>query len=195
MSLTGKVATATAPRPDPWSGPPRGLDIKVGARRHCAFSKPPLQTRTRLCRLSNRSLSARRIPAGKRRGQTVCPFPKEATHPRCCGEGYPDWPGRASNKEGESWTSIAGLSSEPIRRSCAMPLRSRRRGVTRRFAIWSVEHRLQLFPQKIRDQMPIRSLERDRQDTADMFQGCRLPIFEEAEEGFDGRRTVLGRRQ
>ena len=34
--------------------------------------------------------------------QTVCPFPKEATHPRCYGEGCPDWPGRASNKEGES---------------------------------------------------------------------------------------------
>jgi len=29
-------------------------------------------------------------------------FPEEATHPRCYGEGYPDWPGRASNKEGES---------------------------------------------------------------------------------------------
>jgi hypothetical protein len=34
------------------------------------------------------------------------------------GEGYPDWPGRASNKEGESWISIAGLSSESIRQSC-----------------------------------------------------------------------------
>ena len=46
-------------------------------------------------------------------------FPEEATHPRYYGEGYPDWPGRASNKEGESWTSIAGLSSESIRQSCA----------------------------------------------------------------------------
>src|SRR5260370_18154207 len=53
-------------------------------------------------------------------------FPEEATHPRYYGEGYPDWPGRASNKEGESWTSIAGLSSESIRQSCAMRLRSRR---------------------------------------------------------------------
>jgi len=26
----------------------------------------------------------------------------EATHPRCDHEGYPDWPGRASSKEGES---------------------------------------------------------------------------------------------
>ena len=42
------------------------------------------------------SLSATGAP------QTVCPFLKEATHPRCYGEGYPDWPGRASNKEGES---------------------------------------------------------------------------------------------
>src|SRR6516164_1679605 len=67
--------------------------------------------------------------------QTVCPFPKEATHPRCCGEGYLDWPGRASNKEGESWTSIAGLSSESIRRSCAMLLRSRKRVVVGTFAI------------------------------------------------------------
>ena len=33
--------------------------------------------------------------------QTVCPFPEEATHPRCYGEGYPDEPGRASNKESE----------------------------------------------------------------------------------------------
>jgi hypothetical protein len=29
---------------------------------------------------------------------------KEATHPRCYGEGYPDWPGRVSNKVGEPWT-------------------------------------------------------------------------------------------
>jgi hypothetical protein len=30
------------------------------------------------------------------------PSPEEATHPRCGCEGYPDWPGRASSKEGES---------------------------------------------------------------------------------------------
>ena len=34
--------------------------------------------------------------------QTVCPSPQEATHPQCCCEGYPDGPGRASNKAGES---------------------------------------------------------------------------------------------
>src|SRR5262249_4855764 len=33
--------------------------------------------------------------------QTVCPSLEEATHPRCCGEGYPDRPGRASSKEGD----------------------------------------------------------------------------------------------
>jgi hypothetical protein len=30
------------------------------------------------------------------------PFLREATHPRCGYEGCPDWPGRASSKEGES---------------------------------------------------------------------------------------------
>src|SRR5713101_5824394 len=62
-------------------------------------------------------------------------LPEEATHPRYYGEGYPDWPGRASNKEGEWWTSIAGLSSESIRQSCAMRLRSRRMVVAGTFAI------------------------------------------------------------
>src|SRR6266851_2465601 len=33
-----------------------------------------------------------------------------ATHPRCGCEGYPDRPGRASSKEGESWAIIAKLS-------------------------------------------------------------------------------------
>src|SRR5262249_41981972 len=61
--------------------------------------------------------------------QTVCPSLEEATHPRCWGEGSPDWPGRASSKEGESWVIITGRSLESIRRSCAMPLRSRRRVV------------------------------------------------------------------
>src|SRR5258706_7648200 len=67
-------------------------------------------------------------------------FPQEATHPRYYGEGYPDWPGRASNKEGESWTSIAGLSSESIRQSCAMRLRSRRMVVTGRSLSWRDRH-------------------------------------------------------
>src|SRR5215471_13208953 len=67
--------------------------------------------------------------------QTVCPSLEEATHPRCCGEGYPDRPGRASSKEGESWIIIAARSLESIRRSCAMPLRSRRMVVAETFAL------------------------------------------------------------
>src|SRR5258706_10895253 len=66
-------------------------------------------------------------------------FPEEATHPRYYGEGYPDWPGRASNKEGESWTSIAGLSSESIRQSCAMRLRSRRMVVAGEVSVFAGE--------------------------------------------------------
>ena len=61
-----------------------------------------------------------------------------------------------------------------------------------RGGIRSVEHRLQLLPQKIGDQTPIRFLERDRQDAADMLQGCRLPVFVEAEEGLDGRQPDIG---
>src|SRR6201984_974859 len=57
--------------------------------------------------------------------------------------------------------------------------------------IRGVETRLQLLPQKIGDQTPIRFLERDRQDAADTFQGCRLPVFEEAEEGLDGGQTDI----
>ena len=45
------------------------------------------------------------------------PTRKEATHPRCAFEGCPDWPGRASHKEGESWDIIAKLSSGSIPRS------------------------------------------------------------------------------
>jgi hypothetical protein len=36
----------------------------------------------------------------------------EEIHPRCCNEGYPDGPGRASNKEGESWSIIPRPLSE-----------------------------------------------------------------------------------
>src|SRR6516165_5785039 len=62
-----------------------------------------------------------------------------------------------------------------------------------RGGIGSVENGLQLIPQKIGDQAPIRFLEWDRQDAADMFQGCRLPVFEETEEGLDGRKTDIAR--
>jgi hypothetical protein len=62
-----------------------------------------------------------------------------------------------------------------------------------RGGIGSVEHRLQLLPQKIGDQPPIRFLERDRQDAADLLQGCRLPVFEEAEEGLYGCQPDIAR--
>jgi hypothetical protein len=47
----------------------------------------------------------------------MSPPQNEATHPRCCDEGYPDGPGRASNKEGESWIIIPRPLSEPRLRS------------------------------------------------------------------------------
>src|SRR5271167_936518 len=62
-----------------------------------------------------------------------------------------------------------------------------------RGGIRSVKHRLQLLPQKIGDQTPVRFLERDRQDAADMLQGCWLFIFEEVEEGLDGRQSDIAR--
>src|SRR5882762_6662250 len=49
------------------------------------------------------------------------PSREEATHPRCACEGYPDRPGRASSKEGESWSILAKLSSVSIHRSCVIP--------------------------------------------------------------------------
>src|ERR1700682_827210 len=54
------------------------------------------------------------------------PSLEEATHPRCGCEGYPDRPGRASSKEGESCGIIAKLSWLSIRPSCAtrLPLRT-----------------------------------------------------------------------
>ena len=52
-----------------------------------------------------------------------------------------------------------------------------------RGGIRSVEHRLHLLPQKILDQTLIRLLEWDGEDAVDMLQGCRLPVFEEVEEG------------
>src|ERR1700741_3390064 len=53
------------------------------------------------------------------------PSTNEATHPRCCDEGCPDGPGRASNKEGESWGIIPKALSESTRQNRAMqwPLR------------------------------------------------------------------------
>jgi Transposase IS116/IS110/IS902 family len=56
----------------------------------------------------------------------------EATHPRCCDEGYPDGPGGASNKEVESWGIIARLSSESIRQNCGMRWQLPKAGVAAR---------------------------------------------------------------
>src|SRR5215831_1638420 len=60
------------------------------------------------------------------------PSINEATHPRCCDEGYPDGPGRASNKEGESWGIITRLSSESIRQNCVMQWQLPKAGVAAR---------------------------------------------------------------
>ena len=49
----------------------------------------------------------------------MSPSTNEATHPRCCDEGYPDGPGRASNKE-ESWAIIPKPLSESIRQNRVM---------------------------------------------------------------------------
>ncbi|MGY4352987.1 hypothetical protein ACVWXM_009504 [Bradyrhizobium sp. GM7.3] len=57
-----------------------------------------------------------------RNGQLDCMSPpqNEATHPRCCDEGCLDGPGRASNKEGESWVIIPRSLSGSIRQNRAM---------------------------------------------------------------------------
>src|SRR5690349_2637192 len=60
------------------------------------------------------------------------PSTNEVTHPRCCKEGYPDGPGRASNKEGESWGIIAKPLLELIRQNCVMQWRSPKVGVVAR---------------------------------------------------------------
>ncbi len=52
---------------------------------------------------------SRRV-AARRSSDRMSPSREEATHPRCRCEGYPDRPGRASSKEGESWSIVAKLS-------------------------------------------------------------------------------------
>jgi hypothetical protein len=59
-----------------------------------------------LVALWNRTCGAIVLAAPQKSSKTVCPSTNEATHPRCCDEGYPDRPGRASNKEGEPWVII-----------------------------------------------------------------------------------------
>src|SRR5712672_1465431 len=69
-----------------------------------------------------------REPVARMERRPYVPFLDEATHPRCGCEGYPDRPGRASSKEGESCGIISKLSWLLIRRSYAMRLRLRRPG-------------------------------------------------------------------
>jgi hypothetical protein len=57
---------------------------------------------------------------GGKSARLYVPPQNEATHPRCCDEGCPDGPGRASNKEGESWVIIPRSLSESIRQNRAM---------------------------------------------------------------------------
>src|SRR5215471_11144774 len=66
---------------------------------------------------TNRLMQPRHGPTPAR---LYVPSINEATHPRCCDEGYPDGPGRASNKEGESWVIILKFLSESIRQNCVM---------------------------------------------------------------------------
>src|SRR5450755_4281143 len=63
------------------------------------------------------------------------PFHVKATRPRCDDEGCPDRPGRASHKEGESWSIIAKRSWRWTRRNCAMQWRLLMQVEMVRFAI------------------------------------------------------------
>jgi hypothetical protein len=60
-----------------------------------------------------------------------------------------------------------------------------------RGGIGRVKHGLQLILQQIRHQALVRLLEWDGQDAADLLQSCRLPVFEEAEEGLDRRQPDI----
>src|SRR5260221_11150470 len=67
------------------------------------------------------------LPGSRVRGRCspdCMSFPEEATHPRYYGEGYPDWPGRASNKEGESWDqhsrAFVGIDASKLRNAVSV---------------------------------------------------------------------------
>jgi hypothetical protein len=66
----------------------------------------------------------RNKPAWATAARLYVPSTNEATHPRCCDEGYPDGPGRASNKEGESWViilrSFVGIDTSKSRNAIAI---------------------------------------------------------------------------
>src|SRR5450631_2611029 len=63
------------------------------------------------------------------------PFHVKGTCPRCDDEGCPDRPGRASHKEGESWSIIAKRSWRWTLRNCVMRWRLPMPVETVRFAI------------------------------------------------------------
>ena len=52
------------------------------------------------------------------------PFLEEATHPRCYGEGYPDWPGRASKQGGRVVDhhsgAFVGIDTSKLRNAVAV---------------------------------------------------------------------------
>jgi len=63
----------------------------------CAGRVPPAKASPQHIELA--AISQR---GGPQHVRLYVPSLEEATHPRCDCEGYPDWPGRASSKEGES---------------------------------------------------------------------------------------------
>jgi hypothetical protein len=57
--------------------------------------------------------------------------------------------------------------------------------------IWDIEHSLNFFSSKIRDQSCAGFLERDCQNAADLLERWRLTVFEEVEEGFYCRQSHI----
>src|SRR5450631_2564437 len=66
------------------------------------------------------SHAARRSALPRERFRPYVPFHVKATRPRCDDEGCPDRSGRASHKEGESWSIIAKRSWRWTLRNCVM---------------------------------------------------------------------------
>src|SRR5262249_2248853 len=92
---------------------PLGVNLRVTHGRRPWLLYPHQQHPTCVCP------DGERVPY-----RPYVPSTNEATHPRCYGEGYPDGPGRASNKEGEPWGIIPKLSSESIRQNRVMQWQS-----------------------------------------------------------------------
>jgi hypothetical protein len=116
------------PRPESVAGP---LDITGGQVHGAMLERGGPRTERPITRISlfpqipwaysaRAALSDALVP--RRCTQTVCPSLEEATHPRCCGEGYPDRPGRASSKEGESWIIHRAVTMHNRRRPALPPV-------------------------------------------------------------------------